>query len=166
MRLQAKDINRIKSLLAHAKETPVNNLIYRENSAPGTVHSEKVGKIKRPLHHYETTNVELVEILSTLANQKPQHLVSLHRIYYTAGDKALPHYDPSTCTLVILLEADFKEGGDLILGGTYIRNFNREGEYVIYNGGKVLHEVKELKDGYREVLVAFWKDPSPMKSVI
>lgn len=109
---------------------------------------------------YSLKNNELKNFLSSLTNQDPNNIITIHKGYYGVGSKTIPHIDKSSFTLVIMIDSDLKEGGDFYLKGQLISDFKLKGEYVYYNGGTDIHEVTEVKDGFREVLVVWWLDES------
>ncbi len=49
-----------------------------------------------------------------------------------------------------------EEGGEFLLNNSDI-NFNQPGQYVYFDGHEIVHEIKEVKKGKREVLVIWYR---------
>jgi predicted 2-oxoglutarate/Fe(II)-dependent dioxygenase YbiX len=56
-----------------------------------------------------------------------------------------------------MLEDKF-EGGDVYLENE-LQDFKKRGDVIFFNGGKQLHEVKEITKGKRKIL-SIWTKPS------
>ena len=105
---------------------------------------------------YNLQNKKLNQFLCNKFEEPIENLYEIHRLIYGTGGHAKKHRDKSTTfkTISIVLSDDFT-GGDMYLNDEFVP-LNKCGEYVKFNGGKDLHEVKEVTSGNREVLVVWF----------
>lgn len=101
-------------------------------------------------------NENLLQIVKKyILLEKNEFIDSIHHITYGIGEYSLPHYDAhpnntfSSKTYLFLLSDKF-EGGGLFLNKTLVE-FNKS-DIIVFDTS-VLHEVKPIKTGLREVLV-------------
>ncbi len=85
-----------------------------------------------------------------------ENLYMVHRLIYGVGGHAKRHKDRfTTHKTVSLILSDKFEGGDMYINDEKIQ-CNEKGEYVVFNGGKDWHEVKQVTSGYRDVLIVWF----------
>lgn len=105
---------------------------------------------------YSLNNQNLNEFISKKFNEPVQNIYTIHRLIYGIGGLAKKHRDRFTThkTVSILLSDNFI-GGDMYINDNKVE-MNSIGDYVCFNGGKDLHEVKEVISGIRDVLVIWF----------
>ncbi len=133
-----------------------------KETAPGVYSTKGYASGVHSLDYYSLNNGDMKTFFSNLVNQKEENIVTMHRIKYSKGAKTNPHYDKSTFTLVIMMDTKNLKGGEFYINGKFIP-FSEKQEYITYNGGKDMHEVREITDGYREVMVVWWYDENDIK---
>lgn len=161
MKLTDEQYNSLISLLELAPLSSDEEFALLEDTAPGVFNSKNYVNGTFKLTSYSLNNPKLKEFFSSLTNQNPDKIVTMHRSRYSEGSRTKPHLDKSTYTLVIILDADLREGGEFYLRGRYMPEFKEKKDYLTYNGGGELHEVREIKKGFREVMVVWWYDKTP-----
>jgi hypothetical protein len=109
-------------------------------------------------HHSLERNPELVEFLTELAGHPTGKLISMHQGFYGEGTYNNEHKDSATWTMVIIVDADLKKGGDFYLEKKLIEDFREKGDYICYDGSTKRHRVTTIEEGWREVLVVWWWD--------
>lgn len=111
-------------------------------------------------------NKKLASILNYKTNSSINDIISLHYIKYIEGSSMKKHLDTNLVkhtypinglTTIFLLEMS-KEGGEFLLNDENT-NFKKPGTYITFNGNTTTHEVTEIKEGVREVVV-LWYYPS------
>jgi hypothetical protein len=164
MRLEKTHFDNIIYLLdsaVPASDSEVNKL---KETAPGVYKNKDYIKSPFKIGNYSLDNIELKEYVSNLFNQNPDKITTIHRLKYFEGGATIPHLDRATYTFVLILDSDLKEGGEFYLKGKYRPDFKETRDYLVYNGGTDIHEVKEVKKGYRDVLVIWWFDETPKQT--
>ena len=104
----------------------------------------------------DLNNQELVDVVKkNIPIKENEYISNIHYINYGVGEKAKPHVDTgaSIRTFIMLLSNDF-EGGDFYLEENKI-DF-QVGEIIEFDA-TLLHEVKTVTRGNREVLVVWLK---------
>lgn len=80
-------------------------------------------------------------------------IYSIHMIRYTQGNKCERHLDRSSNQTYIFMLSEEFSGGDLLIDG--VNSNITKGDVVCFNGQKEQHEVTEITDGIRDVLVVW-----------
>lgn len=166
MKIEQVHFEKIKELLDSAIPSRNSEIEKLKETAPGVYKNKDYIKSPFKIGNYSLENIELKEYVSNMFNQNPDKITTIHRLKYFEGGATIPHLDRATFTFVLILESDLKEGGEFYLKGKYRPDFKETGDYLTYNGGTDIHEVKEVKKGYRDVLVIWWLDASTNKKSI
>lgn len=148
----------LAELISIIESTPTANEKEMEElrvNAPG-VYNNKKWLSANSITFYSLKHKPLNNFVRRLTNYDEETLTSIHKIHYGKGSKITEHTDFSDLTCVIIL-ANNSEGGDFIMNGKKVK-FKEEGEYMVYNGKKTLHEVTEITNGDRVVLAFFHRD--------
>lgn len=97
-------------------------------------------------------------------DDESEYISNVHHIRYVVGEGAKPHTDHSISdkSYILLLNDGF-EGGEFYLDNKHIKF--EKGDLLEFQG-HLLHEVKEIKKGYREVLVIFSKKKPKIKKTL
>jgi hypothetical protein len=108
----------------------------------------------------DLTNQNLLQIVKKyILLEKNEFIDSIHHIIYGINEYSLPHYDVhpdntfSSKTYLFLLSDNFK-GGELFLNKSFVEFKKND---IIEFDTNVLHEVKPIKEGFREILVIWVK---------
>jgi len=111
---------------------------------------------------YSLNNINLKRYLCDKFNEDIENVYSIHKLIYGVGGKANKHKDRFTThkTVSIILSDNF-DGGEMFINDKLVE-MNSLGNYIIFNGSKDLHEVKEITNGIREVLI-IWFSKKPAK---
>lgn len=161
MKLTNIQYNKLKDLLNSAKISNSKEYEELKESAPGVYNTERYVGGHHKMTYYSLDNTELKKFVSELVNQDENNIVTMHKIQYALKAKTKAHHDKATFTLVIMLESIDLEGGEFYINGEFTP-FKEKREYITYNGGKDLHEVKKITKGKREVMVVWWYDKSKL----
>ena len=158
MKLTTEQLEHIEKLLDKSYLLNSKDRVKLKYTAPGVydVRNHERGKVEIVNYSVNHTENEIVEYLSKLVDEDPLKMTTLHTIKYGLGSGLKEHNDKSTATLVITLHSEVEEGGEFWLRGEHRTDFTQRGDYLFYNGGTDLHEVTEIKKGWRMVLVAWW----------
>ena len=158
MKLTEEQLSHIEFLLENSFLLKSKERVKLKYTAPGVydVRNHERGKVE--IVNYSLENTEIIEYLSNLVGENPSKMTTLHTIKYGLGSGLKEHNDKSTATLVITLHSEVEEGGEFWLRGEHRTDFTERGDYLFYNGGTDLHEVTEIKKGWRMVLVAWWHE--------
>lgn len=115
---------------------------------------------------FSLKNKKLNSLICDKFGEPLEHLYMIHRLIYNVGGFAKRHKDRFTThkTVSIILSDEF-EGGDMYVNDEKIR-CNEKGEYIVFNGGKDWHEVKEVTSGYRDVLIIWFSKKQQKFSMI
>lgn len=156
MKLTNEQLETIESLMKTSTLIREDERFKLKYYAPGVydVRNHERGKVE--IVNFSLDNPPLVNYLSDLVGEDPKNITTLHTIKYGLGSGLKEHNDKSTATLVITLHSEVEEGGEFWLRGEHRTDFTKRGDYLFYNGGTDLHEVTEIKKGWRMVLVAWW----------
>lgn len=157
MKLTDIQYNKLKDLLSSAKISKDKEYEELKETAPGVYKTKGYVGGHHKMTYYSLDNTELKKFVSELVNQDENNIVTMHKIQYSPNAKTKAHYDKSTFTLVIMLESIELEGGEFYINNKFVP-FENKKEYITYNGGTDMHEVREIKNGYREVAVFWWFD--------
>lgn len=118
-------------------------------------------------------NKKLVSILNSKTNSSINDIISLHYIKYVEGSCMKKHLDTNLVkhtyptnglTTIFLLEMS-EEGGEFLLNDTNT-NFKKPGTYITFNGNTTTHEVTEITQGIREVVVLWYYPSKNIKKTI
>jgi hypothetical protein len=110
-------------------------------------------------------NLELVNLINNITENKTDEINSFFHIIYNVGDRLPKHRDRSNHQIKKNPEKSIsysfllnmcEEGGEFLLNNSDI-NFNQPGQYVYFDGHEIVHEIKEVKKGKREVLVIWYR---------
>ena len=111
---------------------------------------------------YQLTNEKLNKFICDKFNEPIEHLYMMHRLFYGKNGYAQKHRDRfTTHKTVSIIMGDTFSGGDMYVNNQ-LQNMNKIGEYVCFNGGTDEHEIKEITDGVRDVLI-IWFSRKPSK---
>jgi hypothetical protein len=165
MKLSENQYKEFKNILDNSTVLTPTDQEYqdRKKELPGVFKHEtfvlsKAEKSFSSIKHYSMDNPELVKFVTELAGNPKGRLFSLHQGYYGEGTYNRPHLDDATWTLVIMVDSDLRKGGDFYLVNEFIPEFKDPGSYVMYDGSRKKHSVTTIEEGWREVLVVWWKD--------
>lgn len=109
-------------------------------------------------------NDELINFITNRIGCSFNEITSIHIGRYDVGDFLEKHIDEDvydiksqtgSVTAIFMLKPSIK-GGLLLLNDLDVE-LNKPGEYVIFDGQEVYHEVTEVEDGMREVLIVWGK---------
>lgn len=115
---------------------------------------------------YSLRNSELNKKICDLFDPGNNNIYSIHRLIYGQGGLAKRHKDRfTTYKTVSLILSDNFTGGEMYINDQKVE-MSRSGEYVIFDGGKDFHEIKEVTTGKREVLIIWFSKKSPGFSLI
>jgi len=113
--------------------------------------------------HYSFRNPNLNKILEELSGRSIRDCLTLHTVEAVPPQATVPHKDLySEVTLNILLEDDC-EGGYLYVEGKKIEEYEKKGDYVIYEGRNKEHSVTAITKGKRKALIVWF---GPIKSLL
>lgn len=172
MILSTDDIN---FLITELKNTPImseDDLTYIKSAhrqlynASKNLRTDEVSLFTNKCLIYKLENKKLNEYICKLFNEPIENLYTMHRLLYSEGDFAKRHKDRFTThkTVSLLLSDEFK-GGDMYINDTKV-SMNNLGDYVCFNGGKDFHEVKEVTEGKRDVLIIWFSKKQSKFSLI
>lgn len=115
---------------------------------------------------YYLSNQTLNKFICEKFDEPIENLYMMHRLFYGVGGFAKKHKDRFTThkTISIIINDNFV-GGDMYINGELV-NMNKVGEYVCFNGGTDEHEVKEITDGIRDVLIVWFSKKQSKFSLI
>lgn len=168
MKLSVDIFDKINKLLDTSLLSSEEEYLKVPETGPPGIYKTNKKYIYAPFEivNYSLKNEELKNIVSELCNQDPDKITTIHRFRYFEGSKAVPHFDKASWTFVLIIDSNELEGGEFYLKEKYIDDFKEKGDYVMYNGGTDKHEVKEIKKGYRDVLVVWWNYDKNTKNLI
>lgn len=113
-------------------------------------------KVSAKTFFCDLNNTELMDVVrKNIPVTNKEYITNVHYINYGIGERALEHTDTgaSIKTFLILLNNEF-QGGEFYLRGKYVPF--KVGEIIEFDAS-LLHEVKPVIDGNREVLVIWLK---------
>lgn len=105
---------------------------------------------------YSLENEKLNKFLSEKFDEPIENIYTIHRLIYAKGGFAKKHKDRFTThkTVGIILSDSF-EGGDMYINDKKVEMSNN-GDFVVFNGGTDSHEVREITNGFRDVLIIWF----------
>jgi len=165
-KLSSAEFELLKQLCSSAKPAEQEQLNFLTHKAPGLTFYKKHGignMILTPLSINK--NKDLLQLLTEITQLPQEDVVSIHFTEYNVGSETTDHRDSNSSNTVLFLLNSATEGGDLRVDGE-ILDFKEEGSWVIYDGGKLLHGVTEIKEGYRKVLVIWYGNSKPKKTLL
>ena len=166
MKFGTENYLKLKNLLDNAIPSSDKEIHQIKYTVPGLYRNIFSDNSPFKIWTYSLENKELKEFISNLFNQDPTKITSIHRLKYVKGGSAIRHVDRANCTFVLILDADLQEGGEFYLNDIHREDFKETGDYLLYDGGSEYHEVKEIKKGYRDVLVVFWVNGKLKKTLL
>ncbi len=115
---------------------------------------------------YSLRNSELNKKICDLFDPGNDNVYSIHRLVYGPGGLAKKHKDRFTTykTVSLILSGDFT-GGEMYINDEMVE-MTKTGDYVVFNGGKDFHEIKEIVSGKREVLIIWFSKKSAKFTLI
>lgn len=129
-----------------------------EKLAPGLVHFNRFTEDSNEtdIDFYSVEHNDFNSALAIALGIKLFDPITIHRVNYNVGGKALEHKDENSLhTYVIMLDDNF-EGGDFYLRGE-LTDFRRRGQVAYYMGMDAAHSVSEVTKGSRKVLVVWYR---------
>jgi len=133
-----------------------------EKIAPGLVHFNRFTEDSNEtdIDFYSVDNENFNTALAAALKIDLYNPITIHRVNYNVGGKALEHKDENSLhTYVIMLDDNF-EGGDFYLRGE-LTDFKRRGQVAYYMGMDAAHSVSEVTKGSRKVLVVWYRGTKP-----
>jgi Rps23 Pro-64 3,4-dihydroxylase Tpa1-like proline 4-hydroxylase len=155
--------DKITELNSILEKTNIGNQVYLDylkSITQGLVDYHHRGKGDMKINHFSPRNNQnLVKFLFENFSIRKDDIISIHINDYNEGSYAEMHQDSnSSKTYLILLEPAI-EGGDLMLEDAIIP-FNKIGQVVSYNSGKIMHGVSKIIKGHRRTLVVWVNERS------
>jgi hypothetical protein len=99
--------------------------------------------------------VLLVRIKQRFSFFNFQKVDALQLVKWPTGSKMAPHLDKGDVMSFILYLNDNYQGGETIIDGVSIKP--KQGRLVIFSNGFYKHEVKEITNGTRYTLIAWYR---------
>lgn len=99
-------------------------------------------------------NGNLTKFLEEILTISETEIVSIHLNEYRESSKTLPHRDSQSSRTYLILLSNSSDGGELTLEG-FVVPFNQVGQIIDYDGGTIMHGVREIKKGFRKTLVVW-----------
>jgi hypothetical protein len=164
MKLSKEEYQFLKSELENTNILTEDELRYIKSAHDRMYYTTHNIKIEGNVLHtescwfYNLENKKLNTFLCEKFNEPLNNLYTIHRLMYGVGGKCDKHKDRFTThkTVSIILSNDF-EGGDMYINDEKVE-MNSEGDYISFNGGKDFHEVKEIINGKRDVLIVWFSN--------
>jgi len=168
MRLSNEEINFLLNELSNSTLMDEDEIKYIMKAHPQLYYTiegkrgDGVALFTEKSYLYSLNNINLKKFLSVKFNEDIENVYSIHKLIYGVGGVAKKHRDRFTThkTVSIILSDNFS-GGEMFINDELVE-MNSIGDYVIFDGSKDLHEVKEITDGIREVLI-IWFSKKPAK---
>lgn len=160
------ELQTLRKLCDGVVEAEEEHKRFLSERAPGLTFYEKHGKgnmILTPLSIKQ--NKELLDFLTPITKLPQEDIVSIHFTEYNVGSETTDHRDSNSSHTVLFLLNSATKGGNLRVDGQLI-DFNEEGSWVVYDGGKLLHGVTEIEEGYRKVLVIWYGKSINKKTIL
>ena len=162
MKLSNEEINILLNELSSASLMNKDEIKYIEKAHPQLYYTMEgkrengVSLLTEKSYMYSLNNYNLKKFLSDKFNEDIDDVYSIHKLIYGVGGEAKKHRDRFTThkTVSIILSDNFK-GGDMYINDEFVE-MNSLGDYVVFDGAKDLHEIKEITDGQREVLIIWF----------
>lgn len=165
-KLTELELQTLRKLCDGVLEAEEEHRRFLSERAPGLTFYEKHGKgnmILTPLSIKQ--NKELLHFLTDITQLPQEDVVSIHFTEYNVGSQTTDHRDSNSSNTVLFLLNSATKGGDLRVDGQLI-DFKEEGSWVVYDGGKLLHGVTEITEGFRKVLVIWYGNGINKKNII
>ena len=166
MKLTKEELGVLINELKIASVMDENEMKYIKNAHPQLYYTvegkrgDNVSISTEKSYIYSLNNYNLKKILCEKFNEDIKNVYSIHKLIYGVGGNAKKHRDRFTThkTVSIILPGNFK-GGEMFINDEIVEMFN-PGDYIVFDGSKDLHEVKEITEGKREVLI-IWFSKKP-----
>lgn len=165
-KLTESELETLRHLCESVVEAEEEHKRFLSERAPGLTFYEKHGKgnmILTPLSIKQ--NKELLDFLTPITKLPQEDIVSIHFTEYNVGSETTDHRDSNSSHTFLFLLNSATKGGDLRVDGQLI-DLKEEGSWVVYDGGKLLHGVTEIEEGYRKVLVIWYGKSINKKTIL
>lgn len=113
--------------------------------------SKEINKISK-IQNIPDTITSVLRRITGLKNS----ISSFHTVTYKEGDYSLPHYDTGTEKSIVILLENCEQGGRLFINNKPIE-FNKPGDWILFDGHKNIHYVSKVTKGIRKTLVCWFK---------
>lgn len=132
-------------------------LNYRSGSPDNFIseyHSERIDKIIKytDIFYCDKSNSKLLEVVNKFIDPS-EDIYSIHWIKYGIGSRSDRHLDRASLNTYIVLLNETFTGGTLVVNGSPVDYLL--GDVVSFDGSKEYHQVEEITEGDREVLVVW-----------
>ena len=164
-KLTELELQTLRKLCDGVLEAEEEHKKFLSERAPGLTFYEKHGKGNMILTPLSLKNNELIDFLTEKTKLPKEDIVSIHFTEYSEGSETTDHRDSNSSHTFLFLLNSATKGGDLKVDGHLI-DFKEEGSWVVYDGGKLLHGVTEIQEGFRKVLVIWYGKSINNKSII
>jgi hypothetical protein len=172
MKLSIDDLGFLKSELDTTRIMNEDDLAYIKASHPQlyfATHLKKddgVSLFPDNSWVYTLENKNLNKFICNKFEEPIDNLYIMHRLIYGENGYAKKHKDRFTThkTVSILLSSDFT-GGEMYINDESV-SLKNEGDYVVFNGGKDIHEIKKVTSGKRDVLVIWFSKKQSKFNII
>lgn len=164
-KLSSDELKELLHLCDNVKYAETDHRKFLDEKAPGLTYYKKYtrGGMKATMLSINN-NKELLQFITKITKLPKEDLVSIHFTEYVVGSETLDHRDSNSSNTFLFLLNSAKKGGNLRIEGELI-DFNEEGNWILYNGGSMLHGVTKVEEGYRRVL-AVWYGTVPKKTLL
>ena len=165
-KLSSTEFELLKELSHSAKLAEKEHLTFLTHKAPGLTFYAKHGKGNMTLTPLSINrNKELLQFLTSITKLPQEDVVSIHFTEYNVDSQTTDHRDSNSSNTVLFLLNSATKGGDLRVDGQLI-DFREEGSWVVYDGGKLLHGVTPIEEGFRKVLVIWYGESINKKTIL
>lgn len=162
MILSNNEYNFLKTELDNTPIMSDNELKYVKLAHPQlyyttkNIKNESVALYTEKSYVYHLTNEKLNKFICDKFDEPIKNLYMMHRLFYGKGGFAKKHRDRFTThkTISIIMNDEFT-GGDMYINNKLV-NMNKQGEYVSFNGSTDEHEITEITNGVRDVLIVWF----------
>ena len=165
-KLTELEFRTLLDLCSDVKEAEEEHRIFLSQRAPGLTFYEKHGKgsmVLNPLSIKQ--NKKLLHFLTPITKLPQEDVVSIHFTEYNVGSQTTDHRDSNSSNTVLFLLNSATKGGDLRVNGQLI-DFREEGSWIVYDGGKLLHGVTPIEEGFRKVMVIWYGESINKKTIL
>lgn len=114
------------------------------------------------IYYCDIDNIHLRNIIDKIIHPS-ESVYSIHLLRYTIGDSCKKHIDRSSFNTYIFILTDGFTGGRLLVDDVDTNAL--KGDVVVFNGNIEHHEVTEITNGVRDVLVV-WTGESRKETTI
>lgn len=158
--LDDDSVNYLLQLVKKSRDATKSELDIINQNSDGLIDYSSKGKGPMTLTLLSINdNIELVEFFQKYIGINKNEITSIHLNQYNETAKTLPHRDTNSSRTYLILLSVAEQGGELVLENEIIP-FNKIGQVIDYDGGKIMHGVNEIKKGFRTTLVVWTKPKS------